>query len=288
MSRKLLINVFIFSQCVISSWGIAQPTVSVSIKPLQLIAAAITAGITGYSESGLIIGPAQDPHHPFMRPSERRTLYDADILLWIGPQLEAALAESIDQSSASIINAYELIEGAGLAITEVNDPHIWLSSQNARLIATSLTERLLVLDSGNYQNYVKNLDDFTNSMNALDAEVNLALQGIRDMPFAVYHNAFRYYENQYGLAHIASFTENEELQPGIRKVLEVRESLTANNVSCLLLEPSNNPEEINQLTGKEMNLVSIDILGFDYAANKTGYRDFIRGITQSITECLQP
>ncbi len=109
MSRKVLISVFIFSLCVISSLSVAQPTVSVSIKPLQLISAAITAGINDLSEPGLIIGPEQDPHHPFMRPSERRTLYDADILLWVGPLLEAALEDLTKQSSASVINAYELI-----------------------------------------------------------------------------------------------------------------------------------------------------------------------------------
>jgi zinc transport system substrate-binding protein len=285
---KVFISVFIFSLCVISSWGIAQPTVSVSIKPLQLITAAITAGLNDLSEPGLIIGPEQDPHHPFMRPSERQTLYDADILLWVGPLLEAALEDLIKQSSASVIHAYELIEGAGLSMAEIEDPHIWLSTQNARLIATELTERLRSLDNDNSQHYVNNLADFNSSMNDLDAEVNIALQGLKTIPFAVYHNAFRYYEEQYGLAHIASFTENEELQAGIRKVLEVRASLAANNVSCMLLEPSNDPDEINQLTGRDMNLVSIDILGFEYAATKTAYRDFMRGITQSITGCLQP
>lgn len=288
MSRKVFISVFIFSLCVISSWGVAQPILSVSIKPLQLITAAITAGINDLSEPGLIIGPEQDPHHPFMRPSERQTLYDADILLWVGPLLEAALEDLAEQSSASVINAYALIEEAGLTMTETEDPHIWLSTQNARLIATELTERLRALDNDNSRHYVNNLADFNTLMDDLDAEVDAALQDLQGIPFAVYHNAFRYYEKQYGLAHIASFTENEELQAGIRKVLEVRASLATNNVSCMLLEPSNNPDEINQLTGRDMKLVSIDILGFEYAANKTGYRDFMRGITQSISRCLQP
>lgn len=298
MSRKHLISVFIFLQFFAASLAGAQVmaglmesgesvSVSASIKPLQLIAAAITADAV-INEPGLIIGPAQDPHHLFLRPSERTTLADAEILLWVGPQLEEALSESIATAAASVINTYALIQENGLTVNGAIDPHVWLSTQNARLIAAALTRELAEKDSGNRQLYENNRNDFFNSLDSLDAEIFATLEGLQEMPFAVYHNAFRYYEKQYGLTHIASYTENEELQPGIRKVLEFREQLADNNVNCLLLEPSNNPEEISQLTGRDMKLVSIDILGFDYAANKTGYRDFMRGITQAIKTCLQP
>lgn len=288
MSRKVLISVLILFTLAISTLVNAQPVVSASIKPLQLIAAAITSNATEINESGLIIGPAQDPHHPFLRPSERRTIYEADILLWVGPQLEAALADLMDPASAVVIGAYDLTQENGLAVTDAIDPHVWLSTQNTRFIAEALTRELVILDAVNRQLYQNNLAEFLTSLDSLDAEINSSLAGLKQIPFAVYHNAFRYYENQYGLAHTASYTENEELQPGIRKIIEVRESLEANNVSCLLLEPANNPEEIAQLTGRDMELVSIDILGFDYAASKNGYRDFMLGVTESIKKCLQP
>ena len=288
MSRKVLISVFLLFQLAICSLANAEPIVSASIKPLQLIAAAITTGINESDTPGLIIGRTQDPHHPFLRPSERMALYDADVLLWVGPQLESALADIVDQSSSSIINAYKLSQDKGLSILGVIDPHVWLSTQNARLIAEALSQTLTSIDAENRHQYMANLTEFLDSMDMLDTEINASLDSLKQLPFAVYHNAFNYYEQQYGLEHIASYTENEELQPGIRKVMEVREILVANNVFCLVLEPSNNPEEISQLTGRDMNLVSIDILGFDYAVNKTGYRDFMLGVTKSIKECLQP
>lgn len=287
MLRNVLIRVIFFSQLIFCASLNAQPIVSASIKPLQLIAAAITSGVEGVKAPSLIIGQSQDPHHPFLRPSERRKIYEADILLWIGEQLEGALADLMDPTSSSIISAYDLSQEYGLAVTDAIDPHVWLSTQNTRLIAEALTQELVILDAGNRQLYQNNLDEFLASLERLDAEINTTLADLKQMPFAVYHNAFRYYEKQYGLTHIASYTENEELQPGIRKIIEVRESLEANNVSCLLLEPANNPEEIAQLTGRDMELVSIDILGFDYAADKNGYRNFMLGITESIKRCLQ-
>lgn len=287
MLRNVLIWVIFFSQLIFCASLNAQPIVSASIKPLQLIAAAITTGVTDIDEPGLIIGPTQDPHHPFIRPSERRTIYEADILLWVGPQLEAALADLMAPTSAVVIGAYDLIQENGLSVPDAIDPHVWLSTQNVRLIAEVLTQELLTLDEVNGPFYQNNLSEFLAALDRLDVEINSALAGLKQIPFAVYHNAFRYYEKQYGLRHTASYTENEELQPGIRKILEVREQLEANNVSCLLLEPANNPEEIAQLTGRAMELVSIDILGFDYAVNQNGYSDFMLGVTESIQQCLQ-
>ena len=123
---------------------------------------------------------------------------------------------------------------------------------------------------------------------SLDLEIARSLTGLENIPFAVYHNAFQYYEKQFGLRHIVSFTGNEEIQPGIRKVLEIRASLSANNVSCLLLEPANNPNEITQLSGRSMRMHSIDVLGFDYAPGPTAYSAFMSELTKSISECLQP
>ncbi len=248
---------------------------------------AITADIPGFIEPGIIIGPSQDPHHPSLRPSERRRLNEADVLLWVGPQLENALSDVIDPESPGIITAYELVAANGLALPDRIDPHVWLSTINARLIARALAEKLGAVDAANHGRYMNNLDNFNSAMDELDARINTTLRNVKDKPFAVYHNAFGYFEQQYGLSHVAAYTENEELQPGIRKVLAVRDILESNNVRCVLLEPSNNPAEIRQLTGRDMNLVAIDWFGFDYAASKTGYGDFMLGVTEAISGCLQ-
>lgn len=266
----------------------AQPVVSASIRPLQLIAAAITDGL---SEPTLIIGAGQDPHHPALRPSERQKLADADILLWVGPNLESAFTDLIagtDARRTTVITAYDLITAAGLAIADSNDPHIWLATDNSRLLAQALTRQLAELDAPNQSAYEKNLTDFLAAMDMLDGEIEGLLDSVKGNPFAVYHNAFQYYEKQFGLQHVASFTENEEVQPGIRKVLEIRQLLQANEVACILLEPGNNPAQIRQLTGMEMQMVSIDVLGFDYGLSKSGYAEFMQGLSLSIAGCLEP
>ncbi|MEY3659664.1 MAG: hypothetical protein RLZZ169_489, partial [Pseudomonadota bacterium] len=55
------------------------PVLAASIKPLQLLAAAITDGV---SEPQLVLGASEDPHHAALRPSQRRALQAADLVLW--------------------------------------------------------------------------------------------------------------------------------------------------------------------------------------------------------------
>lgn len=282
--RLFTLGLFLILQTLASCVVYAQPQVSASIKPLQMIAQAITEGI---SETSLIIGAGQDPHHPALKPSERQKLADADLVLWVGPNLESAFTQLLNRDSTAVLTAYDLIAESGLTIADSNDAHIWLSTENSRIIAAALTAKLVTLDALNQEAYEKNLADFFAAIDLLDRAIKNLFVGLSNDAFAVYHNAFTYYEKQFGLQHVASFTDNEEVQPGVRKIMEIREILSAFEVSCLLLEPANNADEIRQLTGREMNMVTIDVLGFAYPLSKTAYTDFMRDISESIKRCVE-
>lgn len=284
MLRLFTLSLFLMLQTLASCVVYAQPQVSASIKPLQMIALAITEGV---SEPTLIIGAGQGPHHPALKPSERQKLADADLVLWVGPSLETAFTQLLDRNSSAVITAYDLIVEAGLATTDSNDAHIWLSTENSRVIAQALTAKLVELDALNQEVYEKNLADFFVALDLLDNDIENLLSDLSNNFFAVYHNAFTYYENQFALQHVASFTDNEEVQPGIRKIMEIREILSAFEVSCLLLEPANNADEIRQLTGREMNMVTIDVLGAAYPLTKIAYTDFMRDMSELIKRCIE-
>ena len=134
-----------------ASVSVAAPVVVVSIKPLQLIAAAVTDGI---SIPVLAVGAGQDPHHLSLRPSERRALQNAELVLWAGPALEVPLVDVISDIDARVVTA-QLLPGIQLGSIEgAIDPHLWLDSHNARHIATALATELQQLDTANADRYV--------------------------------------------------------------------------------------------------------------------------------------
>ncbi len=80
--------------------SLAQPqpaSVLATLKPLQLIALAITEGI---SQPQQLLPSNASPHDYQLRPSDMRKLQDADLLIWVGPELERFVAKPLSQRSA--------------------------------------------------------------------------------------------------------------------------------------------------------------------------------------------
>ncbi len=258
--------------------------VGVTIQPLQLIAAAITDGV---SEPTLILSPGFDPHHPVLRPSQRRVMGEVDVLLWVGPQLESSLTGVIDSLDSRVISVYTLLEAENLTMPGSSDAHVWLDTRNALAIARGLRTVLSEIDSAHAQRYEANLQAFKASMATLSTELAQELAPWAAVPFAVYHNAFQYYERQFGLAHVASFTNVEGQRPGVRRLLEIRQQLQAANATCLLLEPGVNPAEVRQLSGQNMRHTSVDVLATAFSPGPDAYGSFMRSVTAAIISCLQ-
>lgn len=263
----------------------AQPRVAVSIKPLQLIAAAITDGV---SEPALVLDSTQDPHHPSLRPSQRRAMDSADIFLWTGPALETGLDNVIPVLQAHVITVMHLPDLVSHKIGSLDDPHVWLDTRNAVLIATSLAQALIEEDAEHAAIYRANLEMFQGSVAKLETAVGEMLQAGPVPAFAVYHNGYQYFEAQFGLTHVASFTNNEEVQPGIRQVMAIREQLIAAGVACIILGPAQNPAYLdNQLGITGMHYVTVDVLAHDVPNGRQGYEQFMTGLANAFADCRQ-
>ncbi|MBN3562169.1 zinc ABC transporter substrate-binding protein [Aliamphritea spongicola] len=83
----------------VSMAGAAQKPVKVvaSIKPLQLIAASL---LGDSAETTLLISADNSPHHYNMKPSDVRRLQDADLVIWVGPDLERFLVKPLKRNPA--------------------------------------------------------------------------------------------------------------------------------------------------------------------------------------------
>jgi zinc transport system substrate-binding protein len=78
--------------------AMAAPDVVVSIKPIHSLVAAVMAGV---AEPKLIVEGAASPHTYTMKPSNARAIQDADVVFWIGPNMEAFLDKPLDALSKS-------------------------------------------------------------------------------------------------------------------------------------------------------------------------------------------
>lgn len=260
----------------------AAPQVTASIKPLQLVAAAITEGVTS---PAVVWGQGQDPHHVSLRPSERRLLADADVVLWIGPILERPLASLAGEVEAKVLTVQDLQGVELITIDGQPDPHLWVDTGNALAIATTLTAALSELDSANAARYRDNLARFESALAALHTDLAEAFADADAHDWAVYHHALRYFEREFGLPAPIMLADSENNAPGIRTARQVRAQLEAKGVTCMLIEPGVNRDEVaTMLDLPALKLVDADVMG--RGAEAGDYATYMRALAGTVAACL--
>lgn len=277
------------------------PKVLASIKPLQLIAQAVTEGVTN---ADVLLPPGSSPHSYSLKPSDARKLRNADVVFWVGPSMESflprMLAGSEDVKAVSMMD----IQGIRLRSNEEDeqhvheddehhdhgeyDPHIWLSTDNARVIAREMASVLTSVDKANKAQYQENLELFIKSMDQTDVRNELKNKQSGNKPFFVFHNGYGYLQDQYDLKIAGYFTLNPEQQPGARHLVSLQEQLEKAGASCIFREPQFQPAYINRLIeGLSVRIGVLDPLAEDIESGPGSYANFINQLVDNITECIQ-
>ncbi|WP_417434876.1 zinc ABC transporter substrate-binding protein [Hoeflea sp.] len=93
-----------------STHGLAAPRVVASIKPVHALVAAV---MEGAGTPDLIVGGAASPHSYALKPSQAQVLENADLIFWVGHELESFLEKPIETIGAHA-RSVELIDASGL------------------------------------------------------------------------------------------------------------------------------------------------------------------------------
>jgi len=95
----------------------AEVNVLTSIKPLQLIAAAVQDGV---GEPDVLLPASASAHHYSLRPSDVRRIRDAQLFYWIGPDLESFLPRALSAREGTTVAVQELPK---LTLRRFGDAH---------------------------------------------------------------------------------------------------------------------------------------------------------------------
>ena len=313
MFRLLLIS------C-LSLWGIsaqAQVQILTSIKPLQLIAAAIQ---DGQGEPQVLLPPGASPHYFVLRPSDAKRLDKADLFYWIGPDLENFLPRLLSKRSKLSVavqnlpelhlqyfgdehkhdhadkhdhkddhkqQANDLLEHDHAHQPGTIDAHLWLLPENARVIAARISADLSQRDPDNAKAYAANLHAFSQRLQTLDQQLQAELAPVQDKSFFVFHEAFNYFEQAYGLKHAGVFAISHELQPGAKHVNQMRARLQQAGPSCVFSEPPMQPRLAHTLAdGLPVTLAELDALGSELPVSAQAYEQLLKNLATQFSACL--
>jgi zinc transport system substrate-binding protein len=231
------------------------PAVVASIQPIHSLAAAVMAGV---AEPHLLVRGGASPHGYQLKPSDATALNHADLVFWVGPELETFLAKPL-QSLGERARAVELLAADGVELLPNreghswerhehdhdapgqeegdHDAHIWLSPANARAIVRAMAAALAAADPEHAATYEANRARVTHKLEALENELQAQLTPVRTKPYIVFHDAYQYFEHAFGLAAVGSITVTPDRPPSAARLTALREKIAHEGAVCVFAEP---------------------------------------------------
>lgn len=276
------------------------PRVVVSIKPLHSLVAAVMAGL---GEPRLIVTASRSPHDYVLKPSDARALERAEIVFWIGPELERFLERTIG-SLAARARSVVLADAVGLTRLRLrnagvlephdsehahgaHDMHLWLDPLNARVLAAVIAQNLAAADPGNASTYAANAAALEGRLAGLIDEVAAELEPVRDRPFVVFHDAYGYFEYRFGLRAAAAVTVNPGIMPGAARVRGIARKVRQLGAVCIFAEPQFDSRLVDLVVRDSTALAGVlDPLGAALEEGPDLYFRLIREMAGTIKTCL--
>ncbi|MCX8573794.1 MULTISPECIES: zinc ABC transporter substrate-binding protein ZnuA [unclassified Gilliamella] len=288
-----------------SASNYANATVISSVKPIGFITQAITSGIT---DAEILLPDGASPHTYSLKPSDLKNIKSAELVIWVGEDMETfmpTLLKNIDKQKQ--IELMEIPAIKTLLRTnhddhsheEINhhqsdhdhhgeyDEHIWLSPEIAKIIAQSIHDKLITLYPDKKIKIDENLNEFTIKLSETEQNIAKKLINVQNRGYFVFHDAYGYFESQFRLKNLGSFTINPAVQPGAQKVYAIQQKLKEHQAVCVFIEPQFSPAVIEKLVnGTNVRIGELNPLGTDIMPSKDAYFQFLMKLTQQLLDCL--
>ncbi len=294
------------------------PKVVVSIKPIHSLVASVMHGV---GEPTLLVRGGASPHSYTMKPSDAKALSAADLVVWVGPELESFLEKPL-KANAPKATLLTLMDLKGLTLLETREggaweahdhgrkgghdhkghdhkghdhaeeheelnSHIWLDPANARAIVTATAEALAAKDPAGAETYRTNADRTLQQLDALDAELKAALAPVKDKPFIVFHDAYQYFEARYDLSAVGSITVSPDRRPSAKRLSAIRAKIGGLGAACVFAEPQFEPALVQTVVeGTRARTGVLDPEGTELPEGEALYPALLRNLAASLRGCL--
>ncbi|GFN46216.1 zinc ABC transporter substrate-binding protein ZnuA [Candidatus Regiella insecticola] len=295
-----------------NTFNLAFATVVTSIRPLGFIAAAITEGVT---PTKILLPNGASPHDYALRPSDLTLLRDADLVIWIGPDMESFLSKPLTRFATNkqiAIAQLPKVEALLIRDTEHDHPvseqvttgkddhhhhhhgdynmHLWLSPPIAKLAAITIHDKLLELMPQNRDKLDENLRQFKDQLAQREEKIAKMLKPIQNKGYFVFHDAYGYFEERFGLTPLGHFTVNPAIQPGVQRLDQIKTQLLDKKATCIFAEPQFRPAVINAIvegTDVRVRIGMLDPLGGSIELHKDSYVEFLSQLSNQYLSCLK-
>ncbi len=293
------------------------PNVVADIAPVHALLSQVMAGV---ATPQLLLDQNANPHSVQLKPSQARMLAAADLLIWVGPELspwlEGIVATQVEDHIALTAHAATHLrafgqagaataehardEGgddadeahadeahAGPALTGA-DPHVWLSTENARAWLGIFADTLAERDPDNAGTYRANASAATAALDMLDAQIESRLATHQGVEIVTFHESFGYFAEQFGIEIAGSVRPGDASTPSAAAMHMLRDLVSDRGIECAFAEPGFDPGLLDAIAGGTgLRIGTLDPTGALLPTGVGHYTATLIGVAETIADCLE-
>ncbi len=280
---KLISTVFI---ALLTTLSISKAEVKVvaSIKPIHSLVSYVMDGV---GKPDVIVDGYNSPHGFSMKPSHAKMIENADLIIWVGEDLEAFLEKPLKTIAKNAVNI-EIMDLSGIKKLKFREKNIFEShddhghghkekkhkdhghkkakhddhgheghahgEHDPHVWLDPMNAKVIIKE---IENQLVKLDPDNSSKYKANSKKgqseldNLTKNIKRDLKgnlrFVVFHDAYQYFENRFDIKVLGALTVNPDVLPGAEQLSEIREVIKHEKVNCLFSEPQFNPAIIKSI-----------------------------------------
>ncbi|MFV0408938.1 MAG: zinc ABC transporter substrate-binding protein [Paracoccus sp. (in: a-proteobacteria)] len=263
----------------------------------------------------LLMDAGTDPHHVQLRPSQMRAMQDADLLVWIGPEMSPWLAQAAARKGKWQLpliatgreqRRYDdhpeeeghhhdhthLADPKAEPAATANpylDPHGWLNPKNGADWLASIASRLGEKDPEHAAIYVANAARAQQDLAARDAALRDLLAPAKGKHFVTFHDAYGYFTDYYGLEPAIAISLGDGSAPSAARLREIQSRITDSGAVCAFPEVNQPAGLIEELTeGGTLRIgKALSPEGQDLEPGPALYGQILDRLGQRIAACLE-
>jgi zinc transport system substrate-binding protein len=228
----------------------------------------------------VLVGEGQSPATYEPSPQQMAMLSSAKLYFAIGVPFETNLMKKIQQSQKRLVivetqkgvtyryldDHHHDAKGKEEHHQAIPDPHIWMDPNLVKVQAANIRDALSRLDPANAEDYSRNLQLFLSDLDHADKRIRAALAPVKGKSMYVFHPAFGYFADSYGLRQVPVEIEGKE--PSARQLAGIIDRAKKDGVRVIFVQrqfSTKSAESIARAVGGAV--VPIDPLARDYLAN---------------------
>lgn len=174
------------------------------------------------------------------------------------------------------LEAHDHEHDHGDAMANELDPHIWTSPRIAKQMAAQLRDVFSELSPTHKADFDKNYAAFAADLDALDQELSERFAKTTAKTFMVFHPAWGYFADAYGLVQLP--IESEGKEPGAKALAQMIEQAKQAKVKTIFVQPEFSQRSAEQVAKAiEGRVVAANPLAADYLENLRHVSKLIAG-----------